>query len=351
MIQNVDLKKNNTSNLILYVAPKRGSTAKKPGENPATDWVKDSEIFPSNFKAYRNDRKSDGGGVFILVEKSLIAVEKPSFVTKCEIIWAKIHLKGRRELFIGCFYMPHRNADDLQQLDKSLQEINKTKSRHVILCGDFNSPGIDWETYTVRPNAEQPDLHQKLIDLAIDHNLTQVNRFPTYPTSGNILDLCFTTNTSLIKETAVVPGISDHDVVITDSYIKPQYEIYKRKTVFQFSKANWVGLRNKCIEISTSTANDYTGDVNMQIMWNKFKSSLHAAIKEFIPSKTVKNRNNVPWMSPRLKSMIKKKTRLHKKASASKDWTKYKTFQKEVKKAFQKAESDYVNASIEKRSL
>ena len=179
--------------------------------------MKDSEVFPTNYKAFRNDRNLDGGGVFILIEKSLIAVEKPSFVTKCEMNWAKIHLKGRRELFIGCFYMPHRNAHDLQQLDLSLQEINKTKSRHVILCGDFNSPGIDWETYTVRPDADQKDLHQKLIDLAIDHGLTQVNTFPTFPTSGNILDLCFTTNTSLIKETTVVPGISDHDVVITDS--------------------------------------------------------------------------------------------------------------------------------------
>ena len=113
---------------------------KKPGENPTTDWVKDSEVFPTNYKAFRNDRNLDGGGVFILIEKSLIAVEKPSFVTKCEMNWAKIHLKGRRELFIGCFYMPHRNAHDLQQLDLSLQEINKTKSRHVILCGDFNSP-------------------------------------------------------------------------------------------------------------------------------------------------------------------------------------------------------------------
>ena len=32
----------------------------------------------------------------------------------------------------------------------------------------------------------------------------------------------------------------------------------------------------------------------------------------------------------------------------SKDWTKYKAFQKEVKRAFQKAETDYVNTSIEK---
>ena len=95
---------------------------KKSGENPTIDWIKDSEIFPSNYKVFRHDRTSKGGGVFILIEKSLIAVEKPMFVTECEINWVKLHLKGRKEMFIGCFYMPHRNKEDLHQLDLSLKE-------------------------------------------------------------------------------------------------------------------------------------------------------------------------------------------------------------------------------------
>ena len=37
-----------------------------------------------------------------------------------------------------------------------------------------------------------------------------------------MLDLVFTSNPSLIKTSVSVPGISDHDIVITDMEIKPR---------------------------------------------------------------------------------------------------------------------------------
>ena len=48
------------------------------------DAVLDSEIT-DQFKVYRNDRNGLGGGVFILVAKGLISIEKPEFVTECEL--------------------------------------------------------------------------------------------------------------------------------------------------------------------------------------------------------------------------------------------------------------------------
>ena len=108
---------------------------KKPGSNPTLSAIKDSEVFPENYKAYRNDRDLSGGGVFILVQKDLIALEQPTLVTKCEINWVKIHIKGSRELFIGSFYMPHRNESDLQQLDLSLKALNDNKPKHIVLLG------------------------------------------------------------------------------------------------------------------------------------------------------------------------------------------------------------------------
>ena len=85
--------------------------------NPTLDAHKDSEYFPDNYMVYRNDRNALGGGVFILIHKKLIAIEEPKFVTNCEITWVKLRLKGRKELFIGCFYMPHRTSASLDQLE------------------------------------------------------------------------------------------------------------------------------------------------------------------------------------------------------------------------------------------
>jgi hypothetical protein len=46
----------------------------KPGVNPTKDAITSSEIFPPNYNVYRNDRGILGGGVFILVEKSITSV-------------------------------------------------------------------------------------------------------------------------------------------------------------------------------------------------------------------------------------------------------------------------------------
>jgi hypothetical protein len=85
-------------------------------------------------------------------------------------------------------------------------------NKHVIKAGDFNCPDIDWVNMEVQ---------QALLDITSEYGLTQIHDKSTR--KGNMLDLVFTNNPSLIKTTGNAPGISDHDIVITDSIIKPHY--------------------------------------------------------------------------------------------------------------------------------
>ena len=43
--------------------------------------IKSAEFFPENFKVYRNDRGTLGGGVFIAVHSELVSIEQPESVT------------------------------------------------------------------------------------------------------------------------------------------------------------------------------------------------------------------------------------------------------------------------------
>ncbi|CAC5356351.1 unnamed protein product [Mytilus coruscus] len=79
----------------------------EPRKNPTKDTIKSSEVFPEGYTAYRNDRGTLGGGVFILVHNDIITVEQPELVTNCEIEWVKIQPKGKKEPLIGSFYMPY----------------------------------------------------------------------------------------------------------------------------------------------------------------------------------------------------------------------------------------------------
>lgn len=72
----------------------------KPGKPPTESAIKSAEIFPENFKVYRNDRGTLGGGVFIAVHSELVSIEQPEAVTECEIEWVKIKLKNSKDLSI-----------------------------------------------------------------------------------------------------------------------------------------------------------------------------------------------------------------------------------------------------------
>lgn len=76
--------------------------------------------------------------------------------------------------------MPHRNISDIDYLDKSLKKIkDNTKSKHILVASDFNCPDINWENLTINPNASDRHVQQALIDLSVEHGLTQVHNQPT----------------------------------------------------------------------------------------------------------------------------------------------------------------------------
>ena len=113
-----------------------------------------------------------------------------------------------------------------------------------------------------------------------------------------------------------------------------------------FKKANWEALKAKCVTISAELETMYNEGTDMDTMWNSFKSKLNSAINESIPSKSFVQRNDLPWMTKKLKKMSKKKAKLHKQATTTHQWGNYRQFQKECKKAFKKAEDDYTNNII-----
>ena len=159
---------------------------------------------------------------------------------------------------------------DLCELKKSLELLNGNKPIDIILCGDFNCPDIDWEHLTLkhRQNIQDKSEQQFLIDISTDFNLTQIHDKPTR--EDNLLDLVFTTNSSLIKSTTNVPRISDHDMVITDSDIKPNYSFSKPRKIYKFAKANWDEIKKICNQISLSVMQQTKSGENVETLWTYF---------------------------------------------------------------------------------
>ena len=317
----------------------------KPGSNPAQNAIKSSEIFPPEYIAFRNDRGTLGGGVFVLVKQDIIAVEQPQFTTSCEIEWVKVKLKGNKDLYIGSFYMPHRDVNTLKELERSLEQVTKGTNKHVILSGDCNCPDIDWSTHTVDPSATDRQAQQLLVDIALRFNLNQIHEHPTR--GENLLDLVFTTSPSLAKSSVNTPGISDHDIVVTDFITKPSYVVQAPRKCFIFGKANWDGIKSELSDTTRNIEGLYEQGENVDTLWNAFKADIFKLLDKYVPSRTFKQRHSVPWMNRKLKKLTRRNHRLYRQARKTKNWGNYRVCQKECKRAFRRAEWDYTNKTIE----
>ena len=173
--------------------------------------ISNNELFPDTYTVVRKDRDDAHGGVLIAVRNDIIYTHAPDLDTDCEIIWIQIKLARCKSLTIGAFYRPPHIRDPAY-LDELRKSLNKNKNSHkgnTWLAGDFNLGDILWENQSIRKGSSFGPQCQQLIDIANDFNLDQM---VTEPTRGsNILDLFFTTNSSLVDKSTVIPGISDHD--------------------------------------------------------------------------------------------------------------------------------------------
>ena len=73
------------------------------------------------------------------------------FDSSIEIIWTYLNVGKNSDVIVGCFYCPPHSTDTVfEDLQSSLVSI-KQKYPHarIILGGDFNCPGIDWEHGTL----------------------------------------------------------------------------------------------------------------------------------------------------------------------------------------------------------
>lgn len=310
--------------------------------------IRSSEVFPSDYVAYRKDRvtATTGGGVFLLVHKDIISTEEPTLDTDCEILWARIQLKGKKELLVGSFYMPHRKEEDIHQLERSLQQTaDRSRPKQVLLCGDFNCPDIEWDTGIIPPGVPDRHVQQALIESTETALLTQVH---AEPTRGNsVLDLVFTTNPTLVKHSSSVPGISDHAAVVTDFETRVFYQKQKPRKIHLFAKTNWDGVKTDLSKMVSKVQELYIGGSSVEDLWTTFRNGITAAMDCHVPSKMCgRVKNNIPWLGPDVRRLLKRKKRLFKKAKKTGKWENYKFVQKQCRRKLRKAEWEHINGTI-----
>ena len=117
----------------------------------------------------------------------------------CELIWAKLKIKGSKDLYIGACYRSPDNRDSIY-LD-NLQTYLAKILAHIWLGGDFNLPGIDLQNENIKHNSQHTAECYQLLDISKNAFLDQLN--------------------TLVNQVRVIPGISDQEAVFIESSLRP----------------------------------------------------------------------------------------------------------------------------------
>ena len=171
----------------------------------------------------------------------------------------------------------------------------------------------------------------------------------------NCLDLFFTTNPSLVKVVSVLPGISDHDMVMVDLEINPITSRPTPRKIHKFKSADWHEIKAETAKFSESFLAACSKN-SVEVNWSIFKKHMLLMTSKFVPSKTLSSRSNLPWFTARLRSLTRKKQKLYNQAMKSSrshtdnyntpEWHRYKEFKKLTENAIKHSHWEYVNNTL-----
>ena len=325
--------------------------------------VYSSEFLPPNFcSVSRKDRTLHGGGVMIACRKDLVAneISLKGIKKNCELSFIRVNAdKGDPPLYIGAYYRSQIDNAENTSLDGLQSAINQVAAlvgnskSTVILAGDFNCPGISWDTLSLIPGSPIPSVNSKLLEITTSGTLplTQLQHEPTRQNS--VLDLFFTNNSSLVTSLSNVPGVStadEHEAIVSDIQLQAQISKSAPRTIHLWSKALWSDIKSDT-NVFTKQFMEKSATWSVDAMWDSIETHLGNMVKKFVPSKVSKPRSDQPWITPSLRRKCRKKQRLYRKWKKLKSQGKdcrsarnvFQNFQKETNKLTRKSRNRYIN--------
>jgi len=189
---------------------------------------------------------------------------------------------------------------------------------------------------------------KQMLDLIHQHSFSQ---FTDKPTRGNnILDLVLSTIHDSVSKNQVVEGICDHSVVITDLNLKVKPTRKVKRKIYIYKKADSESLKDEISSAWDKFQTSQPHGKSVEQNWCHFTSIILTAIKNHVPTKTISGRWNLPWITPGLRRLMRKKQRVYnpaKRTQNPKHWKKFKELRKTWKRSPLVAPNDYVRGFLD----
>ncbi|XP_076053668.1 uncharacterized protein LOC143032672 [Oratosquilla oratoria] len=238
-----------------------------------------------------------------------------------EAVWCEVLLQGNR-ILIGVVYRPpasNRESNDLLN-DMIRLSGNYNSSYQVLICGDFNFSGIEWERNEVYREGQNVIDAQKFLDATNDcfllqhvgeatHNIDQEN-----PTR---LDLIFTRNENDIENLQYCPpiGKSPHATLLFDLVVDNVHmtNVNKGNLKYKlcFHKGSYGEIKRELSDVNWQSEFEERSAKNMN---ETLVTILNRVISKNVPKRENEEMTTRPkWITKKVKKQINAKEKAWKK--------------------------------------
>ena len=243
-----------------------------------------------------------------------------------ESVWVEIKLKGKDKLLVGCVYRsPNSSTDNNSRLISSIETISSLNEySHLLICGDFNLPEIDWEGE--RTSVSMNHVASRFLEGVKNSYLSQHILKPTHfrgNQRANVLDLIFTNEENMVSdlEYGAPIGASHH------ASLKFNFNCYCEKPrpckkTFRYARGNYAEMKKK---ISEHNWDEILQEKSCLDSWSVFRDLIKEAMQACIPTgyNHVRKPGRALWMNEAALAKVRKKTAAFKRYLETKEGADY----------------------------
>ena len=293
----------------------------------------------------RRDRtdtlKGRGGG--ILLYSSLSSVFVNSVHKSEQILHAIIPSKNKssEDIQIHIFYRSPNATEEMT--DEVIKYIDNIPTNSV-LVGDFNYPDIDWSTLSCVNAASEVFINsvsEKFLNQHVDF-MTNFTPHPDGSVTATSIDLVLTNEDNLIASVRPLDPLgASHHTMIHVELIVPSNSNNTIEMVPDYSKADFGQMREQLDQVVWEVE---LRDLDAEASWNLFKDKVTSTVDACIPKKKRRNNGKPLWMQQNTMRIIRKKRRLWKHYTTTRDYQsylEYKPVQNATKSMVKKAKREF----------
>ena len=165
----------------------------------------------------------------------------------------------------------------------------------------------------------------------------------------NTLDLFLTNRPSLVSKCVPLPGVSDHDMVLSVSDIRARWQKPAPRKILLWKNTNLRPLKCGLHDFASTFIASNSINTPVDDMWTEITSNLHGLLKNHVPFKMSTSRYNQPWINREIKQLARRKKKAYVKARKSNeacDWSYFNTLKKQMQRDSRSTYQSYVNDLI-----